>query len=606
MKTEEVKSTSDTVEHGFRWRSVLGPVGWVTGVMLVVSILGVADAWRVHLPRGVGQSLTEIFLRSMLVAYFLVIAVFPILLFTACVMQAKFRRSGWRRRIIPVCIFLGSTMFSVLLLEGASAGWLAWKHRMPRLPVDFPKSAADRNELSLVVLGGSSAMGYPYDPYLSIGKIVAWQLEKAVPGRPVALNIEAEPAKNLEDMHKRLAKLERRPDAVIVYSGHNEFLSRYETQRDAGYAEAPRSGLMHRLYRLSLRSPFCQLLYETARTYRLGAPPPRMNQHRLLDAPAVYPSELQERLADFDRRLEAIVTYCDRVGAVPILVIPPANESGFEPNRTVLSAPGSDARQEQLVAAFRHAREVEASDREASIAEYRALIAEEPEFAEAHFRLARLLELAGHYDEARARYVAARDLDGYPVRCRTDFMRIYHEVAGRHGCILVDGPEVLRARSAHGILDDTLFHDAHHPTFVGHLGLAQAVMDRLHERKLLGLGNVGGTAPIIDPSECATRFTVNDKLWSDVAIKAGTYFKQLASARYDTSERLAKSDRYLKAGEDMRAGRARPEETRTPGISLNPPPIERLDWWNVPVEPEKSGSGGSTGRRQLVPFEESD
>jgi len=102
---------------------------------------------------------------------------------------------------------------------------------------------------------------------------------QARPGRRVYLDIRANPGRNLEDMHKGLATLQRRPDALIVFSGHNEFLSRFETMRDAGYAEAPEGAFLHGLHRFSLRSPLCLWVYETVRKHRLGGPPPALNHH---------------------------------------------------------------------------------------------------------------------------------------------------------------------------------------------------------------------------------------------------------------------------------------------------------------------------------------
>ena len=132
--------------------------------------------------------------------------------------------------------------------------------------------------------------------------------------------------------------MKRRPDAVIVYSGHNEFLSRFDGSRDAGYAEAPAGPILLGVYRLSLHSPLCRWIYETVRQHRLGGPPTSVNKHRLIDVPMFTPSEYLEIVVDFRRRLEDIVRYCERINAVAILVIPPGNESGFEPNRSVLPA----------------------------------------------------------------------------------------------------------------------------------------------------------------------------------------------------------------------------------------------------------------------------
>ena len=107
------------------------------------------------------------------------------------------------------------------------------------------------------------------------------------------------------------------------------------------------------------------------------------------------PSEYQEILADFGRRLDAITAYCEQIGTLPILVIPPANESGFEPNRSVLPESVTQAQRQAITLRYQEARDLEAEDPEQSIALYRSLLETAPELAEAHFRLARLLQRIG-------------------------------------------------------------------------------------------------------------------------------------------------------------------------------------------------------------------
>ena len=346
------------------------------------------------------------FLRSLLVGYLAFLIVIPLAGALSVWQVIKARRHGRRRPALArVALFCGSALIAILGAELAAASWLAWIHRMPWLPTQFATSPADQNEISLVVIGGSSALGYPYDPKLSVGQIVAWQIEQAMPGRRVVLDIRAQLAKNLEDMHKGLANLNRRPDAMIIYSGHNEFLSRFDTSRDAGYDEVPDHKFLHSLYQLSLHSPLCQWFYELVRNHRLGGPPPLVNQHQLIDVPAFTPSELQELLTDFRRRLEDIVGYCERIGAIAILVIPPANESGFEPNRNVLPGHITPTRRKDLTERFTQARQLEEVDPSQSLQRYRSLLAREPEFAEVAFRLGRLLERSGAFDEARAFYI---------------------------------------------------------------------------------------------------------------------------------------------------------------------------------------------------------
>ena len=338
-----------------------------------------------------------------------------------------------------------------------------------------------------LVVGGSSALGYPYSPMLSIGQIVGWQIEQALPETRVYVDIGANLGRNLEDQHQGLSAVKRRPDVVIVDSGHNEFLSRFDGSRDAGYAEAPAGPLLLGAYRLSLHSPLCRWIYETVRRHRLGGPPPLVNKHHLIDVPMFTPSEYFQIVTDLAparghhqllradrRRGDSGHSTGQRIGVR-------AQSSNPLPDRL------STQRKSSYRALCRPGRSSPTAPEE-SMKQYRSLLAEQPDFAEIHFRLGRLLDKAGAYDEAHAHYIRARDLDGFPVRCRTEFAQIYRDVAARHDCILIDGPEFLRRMSRHGIVDDELIHDAHHPTFAGHLGLAQAIMNELYSRKALGLG----------------------------------------------------------------------------------------------------------------------
>ncbi len=575
----------------FRWTNVACWAAPLALIAVMVAGLNATDAWLPLFPRESGRRVTELFLRSVLVIYGSAVILLPLLLLVSIWLVIRARRRGARRPMLArLALLCGSAGLAILGLEMAAAVWLAWTHRMPSLPTEFPRSTTSREELSLVVIGGSSAMGYLYDPTISVGQVVAWKLEQALLGRRVDLDIRAGMGKNLEDMHKGLTGLKRKPDAMIIYSGHNEFLSRFETHRDAGYSEAPDESVLRGLYRLSLRSPLILWVYETVRRHRVGGPPPAINRHQLIDAPAFTASEEFQIVHDFRRRLEAIVTYCNLVGAVPIMIIPPGNESGFEPNRTVLPASVSQAERVALAEEFERARAIETDDPAQSQLRYRSLLERQPGFAEAHFRLGRLLELDGAFEEAREHYIQARDLDGFPVRVRSDFAQIYRDVAARHDTILIDAPAILRAASRHGILDDEAIHDAHHPTLASHLKLAQAVLDQLREKRVLGLGEVKASTLKIDLAECTSRFHIDPMLWTSVCIKAGTYFKHLSTARYDPAERVAKQRRFEQAGSQIREGLWLPEQVGIPGIGQPPPVSWRWDWWaeRLPIGPGKT------------------
>ena len=131
--------------------------------------------------------------------------------------------------------------------------------------------------------------------------------------------------------------------------------------------------------------------------------------------------------------------------------IPAHNQSGYEPNRSgprrfrfrkeegtgVADTRSRPARPSQILG-----RPWLATVR---------LIARQPGFAEAHFRLARLSEWSGLSSKLPAIIVWQGTWTGFPNACQTSFRDAYRRVAERHACILIDGSAELRALSPHGI-----------------------------------------------------------------------------------------------------------------------------------------------------------
>jgi hypothetical protein len=200
-------------------------------------------------------------------------------------------------------------------------------------------------------------------------------------------------------------------------------------------------------------------------------------------------------------------------------------------------------------------REAEALDLGRCIERYRAILAQRPEFAEAHYRLAQLLRETGAWDEAYQHYVSARDLDGYPTRAPSAFQSLYREVAARNGCLLVDGQSLFHTIGAHGMLDDELFHDAMHPSLRGYIALAQAVLEELKAARAFGWPEEV-SAPVIDPARCASHFGLDRGTWKHLCIWGRGFYGLMAPLRYDPSTRERQHELYKQAIERLDAGSA--------------------------------------------------
>ncbi len=438
------------------------------------------------------------------------------------------------------------------------------------LPTTFPDPPGDR-EIDLVVVGESSAEGVPFQNYVSVGKLIAWQFAKVVPERPMHLILVAKSGHTLEKQHQMLVDLKRRPDILLIYCGHNEFFSRLWWSRNLNHyidENVPRRWevFVDRVERLSALA--C-LIRENVDTCRLAIPPEPSPDRNLIDVPIFTDAEFTTILNDFRQRLEVLVSYAEQVGAMPILILPPGNDGDFEPNRSFL--PRSTTRDER--ATFRDdflaVRELEESDSKAAIAGYRTLLGRQPGFAETHFRLARLLEKSGVWEEAFQHYTAARSLDGHPMRCLTPFHEAYREVAARHGCILIDGQSYFHAIGRNGILDEGLFQDAMHPSLRGQIALAQAVLDALRNRSAFGWPK--DSPPImIDPAECVAQFGIDVKLWRRMCSWDEWFNNLTVPLRYDPSLRIEKRETAGRAARRIDAGVA-PEQVGIRNIGTPAP-----------------------------------
>ena len=358
-------------------------------------------------------------------------------------------------------------------------------------------------------------------------------------------------------MSRALSQLRKRPDIVLIYSGHNEFWSRYPATRVVNPGVFDPAALLR-------VSPILGRLLAIREQNQIDSAHAAPAERRLIDQAAYTPEEFQQRLEDFHRQLQGIVRVCERGQIMPVLIIPPANDAGYEPNRSILPSSMTDEQRTGFERRFLEARSAETNPLEA-IERYRALIADQPGFAEAHFRLGRLLLEQGSTVQANEQFALARDTDAYAIRCPTPFQDVYRELAASSGAVLIDGPAELRAVNPHGVLDFNLFHDAHHPSFLGHVALAEAVLRELRQHEALGWNS--GPVPTVDRAECAQHFSIDGSAWQGVCSWATGALDYGAGLRFDGADRHAWARRFQAAAHAMAGGTA-PEETKLPGLGV--------------------------------------
>ncbi len=248
-----------------------------------------------------------------------------------------------------------------------------------------------------------------------------------------------------------------------------------------------------------------------------------------------------------------MAAWCRRIDALPILIVPPSNDGAFEPSRSVLAGSMDQSAREQFARDFLAARALDSSDPRSAIAAYSSLLRSHPEFAETHFRLAQALRSTGVLDEARLHFRQARDLDGLPMRCPTDFQDLVRSAAARHDGLLIDAPRVLEAISPDGILDDHVFHDAQHLSLLGQAALAHDILVQLQSHGALGWPK-SVPVPTIDLAECKKIFGLDANRWAEVCKRSAFFYVRAAFIRYDPEERLTIMRQYEQGAKELAGG----------------------------------------------------
>jgi tetratricopeptide (TPR) repeat protein len=302
----------------------------------------------------------------------------------------------------------------------------------------FPERKAERT-LRIFVQGESSAAGFPYGRWASPAALLQQRLQRSYPGRAVEVintGMAAVTSYVLLDFADEI--IAQRPDAVVIYTGHNEYLGIGGVGSSLASAKSPAiARAVAQLRRLHL--------YRALETGLVALGPAR-------HAPGRRDGTLMSRVA------------AERA----IAVGSPLYEQGLAQFRGNL---------QRLCAQYR----------EAGIPVFIGTLAsnerDQPPFvsrtdsanaAQSLFDEARALEVAGDYAGARAQYLAAKDRDELRFRAPEAFNDAIRQSAAAPDVNVVDVQTALAAHSKNGIIGAGLMLEHVHPNVEGYFQLATA------------------------------------------------------------------------------------------------------------------------------------
>ena len=323
----------------------------------------------------------------------------------------------------------------------------------------------------------------------------------------------------------------------------------------------------------------------------------------MVDVPVYTPEQYAERLREFRTRLGAIVSYFEWIGAQVVLVIPPGNDAGFEPNRSFLSSNTSRAEREAFATEFLAARRDETTNpvhgRKGVPTIAGAPAASSPRVISGW---PGVWSRPDDWEEAFRHYVAARDLDGLPMRLPVRFP-VRRTRTWRPGTVARSWSTAPR-NFTHGQTTVSSMTSSSLTGFTrrlnGYAVLAQAILTKLHERQVFGW-SAEAPLPVVTPLDCAKRFQMDAAKWQFVCGYSAWFYRRTAFIRHDPSERLAKAARYVEAARQLKAGR--PVESpafRASGRERNRPPAEDRDLEFRGLNPQSMSIASRTATPELL------
>lgn len=327
--------------------------------------------------------------------------------------------------------------------------WFAYEEHPPApISEPFARHKPD-SAFRVFVLGESSTAGFPYPRNVTFSRLVRDVLRDGLPGDSVEvinLGIAATNSYAMADIAGDVVS--QRPDAILIYAGHNEWYGALGVGSTESWAANPaivRTAL--RLQRLRIGMALRRLILAMRGWSGGNAPEPGAVSFmetlaRDKDMPfdgAAY----RQGVTQFGENLHRIVGRFRREG-IPVFVASPASNLRDQPP---LSSPNNRAA--------------------------------DSVYRDAHAALA-----ARDTARALAAFRRARDLDVVRFRAPTAFDSVVKVVTQQHGAVYVPVAEAFASAAAGGIPGRDLFLEHVHPTADGYALIARAFVDAMRGAKV--------------------------------------------------------------------------------------------------------------------------
>jgi Tfp pilus assembly protein PilF/lysophospholipase L1-like esterase len=345
------------------------------------------------------------------------------------------------------------------------------------------------NARRIFMLGESTMQGFPFDYNATAPRLLQDRLRQLLPRYHIEVinaGLSAVNSYTVLDFMNEL--LPYRPDAFVIYAGHNEFYGAMGVG-STEYLGRWRGPIT--LYMKLLKSKLFLLIRDgiTALRDAVKHPPSHpeadLMEAMVRDKAIRYQSEEYKRaLGNFVENLGEIASAASDHGVPVVFCTLTSNIRDQKPLMPVFSESTGDSLQ-RVWRDFEEAghTSLRRGDSAAAAGSFLRAIAIDSTQAAAHFDLAR--SLGPGRTEEKEEFRKARDFDGLRFRAASEFNDSIRSLCRERHAILADVDAAFDANSPEGIVGYNLMLEHLHPNFDGYVLMSKCMLKALADNELL-------------------------------------------------------------------------------------------------------------------------
>lgn len=364
-------------------------------------------------------------------------------------------------------------------------------------PETFEKNKS-LNTIRIFCLGGSSMAGFPFDFQVPFPHQLSHLLRQTYPQyhfEVINLGLSAINSFSVLDLLPEV--LNKKPDLILMYMGHNEFYGAYGSASTFSIGE---NGGWIRFYLKLQKLHLVQLLKSVINLFSSSSTASlrdiNLMEQVIAEKKILYRSpRYQHTLTNFRDNLQMIYKKCTDQNIPVISATLISNIFDLPPLGSEFLVTDRDLQkeiQEYLVQSSEMMHKNLWSD---ALEKSRLAVQLDSGYAQSLYQYGKSLAMLADSQQAYNYLIAAKDRDVIRFRASEDFNQVIQQVARQYKQLVVDAVSLFRQHSSQGLIGSHLICDHLHPNPQGYYLLAKGYYDVIKELGLLQNPDMAFSAP---------------------------------------------------------------------------------------------------------------